>query len=146
MLTGPCALTMPGAATVVAAPAAATFRKRRRVEVSSFVGVVMALLLPAEPVLGCTSLYRLAVSQRLAGWFGKIGGDNATLRRAHPHFGDVHKQRRLRRINSPVTLRHKIAMREPRAERFLRSSVKIHRRRTSYQRALNHASAWRSLC
>src|SRR4029077_16729094 len=112
MLTGPCALTMPGAATVVAAPAAATFRKRRRVEVSSFVGVVMALLLPAEPVLGCTSRYRLAVSQRLAGWFGKIGGDNATLRRAHPHVGDVHKRSRLRRHQSPCVTRSQMQVTE----------------------------------
>src|SRR3954451_1170522 len=38
---GPCALTTLGAATVAAAPAAATFRKRRRVEVVSFLDVVM---------------------------------------------------------------------------------------------------------
>src|ERR1700716_4029537 len=41
MLIGPCALPMAGAATVAAAPAAATFRKRRRVEVLSLVGAVM---------------------------------------------------------------------------------------------------------
>src|SRR6266496_2041910 len=40
MLMGPWALTTVGAATA-AAPAAATFRKRRRVEVLSLVGLVM---------------------------------------------------------------------------------------------------------
>src|SRR5215218_9279999 len=40
MLTGPCACTIAGAATVAAAPAAATFRKRRRVEVLSLVVMV----------------------------------------------------------------------------------------------------------
>jgi hypothetical protein len=35
---------MLGAATVAAAPAAATFRKRRRLEVSSFLDVVMFVL------------------------------------------------------------------------------------------------------
>src|SRR6266581_3980119 len=42
MLTGPWALTTAGAATVETAPAAATFRKRRRVEVLSLLGLVMA--------------------------------------------------------------------------------------------------------
>jgi hypothetical protein len=41
MLIGPWALAMLGAATVAAAPAAATFRKRRRLEVVSFFDVVM---------------------------------------------------------------------------------------------------------
>jgi hypothetical protein len=41
MLVAPCALTTLGAATVAAAPAAATFRKRRRLEVVSFLDVVM---------------------------------------------------------------------------------------------------------
>jgi hypothetical protein len=41
MLIGPWALTIAGAATVAAAPAAATFRKRRRLEVVSFLDVVM---------------------------------------------------------------------------------------------------------
>jgi len=41
MLIGPWALTTVGAATAVAALAAATFRKRRRVEVLSLVGLVM---------------------------------------------------------------------------------------------------------
>ena len=36
MLVGPCALTMVGAATVAAAPTAAVFRKRRRLDVVSF--------------------------------------------------------------------------------------------------------------
>jgi hypothetical protein len=43
MLVGPCALTMAGAATVAAAPAAAVVRKRRRLEVVSFLEVVMVL-------------------------------------------------------------------------------------------------------
>jgi hypothetical protein len=47
MLTGPCALTMLGTATVAADPAAATFRKWRRVEALFLVGVVMDLLLSA---------------------------------------------------------------------------------------------------
>src|SRR5947208_12208592 len=42
MLTGPWALTTAGAATVETAAAAATFRKRRRVEVLSLLGLVMA--------------------------------------------------------------------------------------------------------
>src|SRR5438876_11756885 len=42
MLMGPWALTTAGAATVETAPAAATFRKRRRVEVVSLLGLVMA--------------------------------------------------------------------------------------------------------
>jgi hypothetical protein len=42
MLIGPCALTMVGAATVAAAPAAATFKKRRRVEVLSLVVMVFS--------------------------------------------------------------------------------------------------------
>ena len=41
MLIGPWARTTVGAATAVAAPAAAVARKRRRVEVSSLVGLVM---------------------------------------------------------------------------------------------------------
>src|SRR5258708_36729756 len=47
MLMGPWALTTAGAAIVEAAPTAATFRKRRRVEVLSLVGVGMA----SSPVL-----------------------------------------------------------------------------------------------
>jgi hypothetical protein len=42
MLIGPWALTMAGAATVAAAPAAATFKKRRRVEVLSLVVMVFS--------------------------------------------------------------------------------------------------------
>jgi hypothetical protein len=41
MLIGPWALTTVGAATAVAAPAAAAFRKRRRLVVLSLVGLVM---------------------------------------------------------------------------------------------------------
>ena len=44
-----------GAATVAAAPAAATFRKLRRVEVLSLVGLVMGFL-PVEPILGWPAL------------------------------------------------------------------------------------------
>jgi hypothetical protein len=51
MLIGPWALAMFGAATVAAAPAAATFRKLRRLEVLPLVGLVMGIL-PVEPVLG----------------------------------------------------------------------------------------------
>src|SRR6185369_9732270 len=43
MLIGPWALTTVGAATAVAALAAATFRKRRRVEVLSLVGLFMGV-------------------------------------------------------------------------------------------------------
>jgi hypothetical protein len=50
MLIGPCALTMAGAATVAAAPAAATFRKRRRLETLFLFDVVMAFSpLDADP-------------------------------------------------------------------------------------------------
>src|SRR6187397_450384 len=51
MLIGPWARTTPGAATAVAAPAAAAVRKRRRVEVLSLVGLVMGIL-PVERPLG----------------------------------------------------------------------------------------------
>src|SRR5947208_10935575 len=44
MLIGPWARTMAGAATVAAAPAAATFRKRRRVEALSWVVMVSSPL------------------------------------------------------------------------------------------------------
>jgi hypothetical protein len=44
MLIGPWALTTAGAATVETAPAAATFKKRRRVVVLCLVGVVMVSL------------------------------------------------------------------------------------------------------
>jgi hypothetical protein len=53
MLIGPCALTMAGAATVAAAPAAATFKKRRRVEVVSLVVMVFS---PLDAVLGGPAL------------------------------------------------------------------------------------------
>jgi hypothetical protein len=53
MLIGPCALTMVGAATVAAAPAAATFKKRRRVEVVSLVVMVFS---PLDAVLGGAAL------------------------------------------------------------------------------------------
>src|SRR5260221_12519211 len=50
MLIGPWALTMAGAATVAAAPAAATFRKRRRLEtLSLFDGVMVFSPLDADP-------------------------------------------------------------------------------------------------
>jgi hypothetical protein len=70
MLTGPWALTMAGAATVAAAPAAATFKKRRRVEVLSLVGAVMVFS-PLDTSLWWTSLDLLAERQRLARVFGK---------------------------------------------------------------------------
>jgi hypothetical protein len=46
MLIGPWALTMVGAATLAAAPAAATFKKRRRVEVLSLLVMVSSPLMP----------------------------------------------------------------------------------------------------
>src|SRR5438270_13799608 len=55
MLIGPCALTMVGAATVAAAPAAATFKKRRRVEVLSLLVAVMVFS-PLDAVLGGPAL------------------------------------------------------------------------------------------
>src|SRR5258708_38896502 len=81
MLIGPWALTTAGAAIVEAAPAAATFRKRRRVEVLSLVGVVMASS-PFEPVLvGSAGICWLRLL-RPARRFG-----NATLRCAPPQRG-----------------------------------------------------------
>jgi hypothetical protein len=44
MPMAPCALAMLGRATLAAAPAAATFTKRRRVDVLFLVGVFMTLL------------------------------------------------------------------------------------------------------
>jgi hypothetical protein len=70
MLIGPWALTMAGAATVAAAPAAATFRKRRRVAVLSLVGAVMVFS-PLDAALWWTGLDLLAERQRLARVFGK---------------------------------------------------------------------------
>src|SRR5882724_5702379 len=70
MLIGPWALTIVGAATVAAAPAAATFRKRRRVEVLSLFGAVMVFS-PLDAVLWWTGLDLLAARQRLARVFGK---------------------------------------------------------------------------
>src|SRR3982074_1956416 len=78
MLIGPWALTTAGAATVAAAPAAATFKKRRRVEVVSLVGRVFCPF-DAEP--WWTGLDLLAATQRLARWFGKNHQGDATLRR-----------------------------------------------------------------
>src|SRR5258708_30259229 len=50
MLMGPWALTTAGAATVAAAPAAATFRKRRRLETLSLFDVIMVFSpLDADP-------------------------------------------------------------------------------------------------
>jgi hypothetical protein len=53
MLIGPWALTTAGAATVAAAPTAATFKKRRRVEALSLVVMVFS---PLMPVLGAPAL------------------------------------------------------------------------------------------
>src|SRR6266481_7157135 len=78
MLIGPWALTTAGAAIVEAAPAAATFRKRRRVEVLSLVGVVMASS-PFEPVLVGSAVICWLRLLRPARRFG-----NATLRCAPP--------------------------------------------------------------
>jgi hypothetical protein len=61
---------MVGAATVAAAPAAATFKKRRRVEVLSLVGAVMVFS-PLDTSLWWTSVDLLAERQRLARVFGK---------------------------------------------------------------------------
>jgi hypothetical protein len=50
MLIGPCARTIVGVTAVVAAPAAATFRKRRRLDVPSLLDLVIVLsLLDGDP-------------------------------------------------------------------------------------------------
>src|SRR5258707_8746518 len=86
MLMGPWALTTAGAATVETAPAAATFKKRRRVEVLFLVGVVMASS-PFKPVLGGSAVTVLDGSAVIVGSnsrgsrrFGKISRCDATLR------------------------------------------------------------------
>src|SRR5216684_3296775 len=86
MLMGPWALTTAGAATVETAPAAATFKKRRRVEVLFLVGVVMASS-PFEPVLGGSAVTVLDGSAVIVGSdsrgsrrFGKFSRGDATLR------------------------------------------------------------------
>src|SRR5882757_9384448 len=77
MLIGPWALAMLGAATVAAAPAAATFRKRRRVEVLSLIDVMWSS--PVRPILAGRPL--LGARQRRAPRFGKNVRGAATLRR-----------------------------------------------------------------
>src|SRR5436305_14728023 len=80
MLIGPCALTMAGAVTVAAAPAAATFKKRRRVEVLSLVGAVMVFS-PLAAGAWRSGLDLLAATQGLARGFGNNDRGDATLRR-----------------------------------------------------------------
>src|SRR4051812_2528728 len=81
MLIGPCALTMVGAATVAAAPAAATLRKRRRLEVVSLLDVVMVspVLMPIPSEI---ARFLLSARQRPARGFGKNVQEDATLGRA----------------------------------------------------------------
>src|SRR5947209_103204 len=81
MLTGPCALTIVGAATAAAAPAAAVFRKRRRVDVLSLDGAVMVFSPFLTPVPSRADRYLLPATQRLAAVFGKNDRQHATLRR-----------------------------------------------------------------
>src|SRR5712671_928626 len=95
MLIGPWALTMAGAATLAAAPAAATFKKRRRVEVLSLVVMVSS---PLMPNLWWTGLDLLAATQRLARGFGNNDRGDATLRR-----GLLKKRRYVRRVLFPGT-------------------------------------------
>src|ERR1700704_2353778 len=80
MLIGPCALAMLGAATVAAAPAAATFRKRRRLETLSFLDVVMVSSPFDGDPLG-DHAFIVEGRQRLAQGFGKNVRNDATLRR-----------------------------------------------------------------
>jgi hypothetical protein len=80
MLMGPWALTTAGAATVAAAPAAATFRKRRRLETLSLFDVVMVFSL-LMPIPQGIVPYSLGSRQRLAPGFGKNVRDDATLGR-----------------------------------------------------------------
>src|SRR5690348_14043397 len=65
MLIAPWALTTLGAATAAAAPAAVTFRKRRRVEDSSLVVSVMGVL-PLWPAIGLPAFLIGANSTGLA--------------------------------------------------------------------------------
>src|SRR6185436_609871 len=80
MLIGPWALTTVGAATAVAALAAATFRKRRRVEVLSLVGLVMGVL-PVGPVLGRPALLIGANASGRARALARIQYTSAAFRR-----------------------------------------------------------------
>src|SRR4051794_9249167 len=89
MLIGPCALTMVGAATLAAAPAAATFKKRRRVEVLSLVVMVSS---PFGAESFWTGLDLLAATQRLVQGFGNNDRGDATLRRG------LQWQKRLARV------------------------------------------------
>src|SRR5436305_13398825 len=76
MLIGPWALTIVGAATAAAAPAAAVFRKRRGVEVLSLDGAVMVFSpFDAGPVKGPTVIYCLqhkGLRQCLARMIGQM--------------------------------------------------------------------------
>src|ERR1700754_1228087 len=82
MLVAPCALTMLGAATVAAAPAAAVFRKWRRLEVVSFLDVVMFVSpFAGDPFGDRALLFYCEARQRLAQGFGKNVRNDATLRR-----------------------------------------------------------------
>src|SRR5229473_168522 len=80
MLMGPWALTTAGAATVETAPAAATFKKRRRVEVLFLVGVVMASS-PFEPVLGGSAV---VIGLNSRGLRGGLASLVALMRRFAP--------------------------------------------------------------
>src|SRR5580698_9329203 len=79
MLTGPCAFTTAGAATA-AALAAATFRKRRRVEALSLVGVVTV---PSRIVLPINQRFLVIIAKTKAGatlWQCDIYECDATTR------------------------------------------------------------------
>src|SRR5437763_1769502 len=81
MLMGPWALTMFGTATVAAAPAAATFRKRRRVACLSLPDLLTCL----SPVRGrahATAVIYCRQDKGLRAALATRLRDNATLRRS----------------------------------------------------------------
>src|SRR6184192_1040831 len=78
MLMGPWALTTVGAATA-AAPAAATFRKRRRVEVLSLAGLVMESSRLDRSLVGRHFIGRKSRGRARA--LARIRYTNAALRR-----------------------------------------------------------------
>src|ERR1700754_4915403 len=80
MLIGPCALTIVGATAVAAAPVAATFKKWRLLDVSSFLDLLIVLSVRFTPQV--VSMVRRQVWRRV---FGKNGRNDATLRRGLRH-------------------------------------------------------------
>src|SRR5438552_15202115 len=89
MLIGPCALTIVGAATVAAAPAAATLRKRRRLEVLPMFDLVMVSSLPwnSDPLRISPFLLREVKDLRrgLARMFGMMRRYDADCDNDAPH-------------------------------------------------------------